>query len=342
MVAISDSGFVYGEEYIHNSRGMRLFTCHWFPVGRDIKALIFLCHGYAMECSVYTRETGVRLARAGYAVYGIDYEGHGKSEGLRCYISNFDDLVTDCEAFFKKITEQDEYFGKPRFLYGESMGGAVAILVSERDPSFWSGLVLVAPMCKISEKMKPPAFLTSLLKKISHVIPTWKIVPTKDVIENAFKDPIKREEIRSNPFAYQGQPRLLTALEMLRASQQIEKNLKKISLPFLCLHGEADTVTEPEVSKALYTESISFDKSFKLYTGMWHGLTTGEPDQNVELVFGDITDWLDLRAEDSEVVTSPVLRSSSITPFNSKFSIQEGHLENRDQHNSEFLSQRAS
>ena len=29
------------------------------------------------------RGTGVRLAQDGYAVYGIDYEGHGKSEGLQ-------------------------------------------------------------------------------------------------------------------------------------------------------------------------------------------------------------------------------------------------------------------
>ncbi|KAL2623659.1 hypothetical protein R1flu_003864 [Riccia fluitans] len=77
MVAISECEIVYGEEYILNSRGMKLFTCHWLPVEKDIKGLIFLCHGYGMECSVYTRETGMRLARAGYAVYGIDYEGHG-------------------------------------------------------------------------------------------------------------------------------------------------------------------------------------------------------------------------------------------------------------------------
>ncbi|KAL3681833.1 hypothetical protein R1sor_024789 [Riccia sorocarpa] len=326
MVGILDDGYVYGEEYTHNSRGMRLFTCHWLPVKKDIKALIFLCHGYGMECSVYTQETGIRLARAGYAVYGIDYEGHGKSEGLQCYIPNFDHLVTDCETYFKSITEREEYLDKPRFLYGESMGGAVAILVSERDSSYWSGLVLVAPMCKISEKIKPPAFVTSVLKKMAHVVPTWKLVPSKDVIDNAFKDPIKREKIRSNPFAYQGQPRLQTALEMLRASQQIEKNLNQISLPFLCLHGEADTVTEPAVSKALYTESISFDKNLKLYTGMWHGLTTGEPDQNVELVFRDITDWLDERAQDLEVVTSPVLRSSSISPFELKFTSLEAQL----------------
>ncbi|KAL2620006.1 hypothetical protein R1flu_000211 [Riccia fluitans] len=338
-----DSGFVYGEDFISNSRGMKLFTCHWLPHEKDIKAVIFLCHGYAMECSVYTRETGKRLARAGYAVYGIDYEGHGKSQGRRCYLPSFDQLVTDCETYFRNMMERTEYIEKQRFLYGESMGGAVAILISERDPSFWSGLVLVAPMCKISEKMKPPPLVIAIFKQLCRVVPTWKIVPTKDVIDNAFKDPIKREEIRSNPLIYQDLPRLLTALQLLRASERVERDLNKFSLPFLCLHGEADTVTEPEVSKALYNQSISFDKSFKLYPGMWHGLTTGEPDENVELVFTDITDWLDKRARLAEIVTSPVLRSSSIAPFDSKFSVpQEIQNQSKSPQNSEFLSQLAS
>jgi len=48
-------------------------------------------------------DTGVRLAKAGYAVFGIDYEGHGKSDGIRCYIKSFEDIVNDCATFFKSV-----------------------------------------------------------------------------------------------------------------------------------------------------------------------------------------------------------------------------------------------
>ena len=48
-------------------------------------------------------DTGVRLAKARYAVFGIDYEGHGKSAGTRCYIKYFDDLVTDYATFFRIV-----------------------------------------------------------------------------------------------------------------------------------------------------------------------------------------------------------------------------------------------
>jgi len=33
---------------------------------------------------------------------------------------------------------------------------------------------------------------------VEDVIPKWKIVPTKDVINAAFKDPAKRERVRFN------------------------------------------------------------------------------------------------------------------------------------------------
>ncbi|XP_039030835.1 caffeoylshikimate esterase-like isoform X2 [Hibiscus syriacus] len=282
---MNNMAFEYQEEHVRNSRGTLLFTCRWLPFSSP-KALVFLCH----EC-------GSRLAAAGYAVFGIDYEGHGRSKGARCYIKKFENIVNDCSDFFKSICGQEEYRDKSRFLYGESMGGAVALLLHKKDPSFWHGAVLVAPMCKISEKVKPHPVVVNILTKMEEVIPKWKIVPTKDVIDSAFKDPIKRELIRNNKLIYQDKPRLKTALEMLRTSISLEDGLNEVALPFFVLHGEADIVTDPEISKALYDKASSRDKTIKLYPGMWHGLTSGEPDENIEIVFADITAWLDKRCD---------------------------------------------
>ncbi|KAB8099108.1 hypothetical protein EE612_028983 [Oryza sativa] len=303
----------YHEEFVTNPRGLRLFTCGWLPASSSPKALIFLCHGYGMEVSGFMKACGVELATAGYGVFGIDYEGHGKSMGARCYIQKFEHLVDDCDRFFKSICELGEYRDKSRFLYGESMGGAVALLLHRKDPTFWDGAVLVAPMCKISEKVKPHPLVVTLLTQVEEIIPKWKIVPTKDVIDSAFKDPIKREKIRKNKLIYQDKPRLKTALELLRTSISVEQSLSQVSMPFFILHGEADTVTDPEVSRALYERAASADKTIKLYPGMWHGLTAGEPDHNVHLVFSDIVAWLDRRShrQDRASMTPPAACTDS-------------------------------
>lgn len=39
--------------------------------------------------------------------------------------------------------------------------------------------------------------VVNILTKMEQVIPRWKIVPTKDVIDSGYKDPIKREAVRA-------------------------------------------------------------------------------------------------------------------------------------------------
>ncbi|KAJ9684104.1 hypothetical protein PVL29_016547 [Vitis rotundifolia] len=286
----------YEEEFILNSRGLKLFTCRWFPANQDPKALIFILHGYAMECSIFMNDTGTRLAKAGYAVYGIDFEGHGKSSGLGGLISCFDDVVSDCSNYFSTICEHKDNIGKMRYLYGESMGGAIALNLDRQTPDYWDGAVLVAPMCKIADDMRPNPVVITVLTMLCKVIPTWKMIPVEDVVEMAFKEPEKRAEIRSNPYCYKGRIRLKTGQELLRVSLDLEKNLHKIQMPFLVVHGGDDKVTDPSTSKQLHETAASSDKTFKLYPGMWHGLTSGEPLENIDTVFSDIINWLDARS----------------------------------------------
>uniref|UniRef100_A0A1J3GMP6 Caffeoylshikimate esterase n=1 Tax=Noccaea caerulescens TaxID=107243 RepID=A0A1J3GMP6_NOCCA len=290
---------MYEEDFVLNSRGMKLFTCVWKPVKQEPKALLFLCHGYAMESSITMNSTATRLAKAGFAVCGMDYEGHGKSEGLSGYISNFDDLVDDVSTHYSTICEKEENKGKMRFLLGESMGGAVVLLLARKKPDYWDGAVLVAPMCKLAEEVKPHPVVTSILTKLIWFIPTWKIVPGNDIIDIAIKEPHIRNQVRENKYCYKGRPRLKTAYELLMVSLDLEKNLQQVSIPFIVLHGEDDKVTDKSISKMLYELALSSDKTFKLYPNMWHALLYGETPENIEIVFGDIINWLEDRALDA-------------------------------------------
>lgn len=84
----------------------------------------------------------------------------------------------------------------------------------------------------------------------------------------------------------------------------------QVTFPFFVLHGEADTVTDPDVSRALYERASSEDKTMKLYPGMWHGLTSGEPDRNIDVVFTDIVTWLnDRTGRLAELRRSSVVKS---------------------------------
>lgn len=48
------------------------------------------------------------------------------------------------------VSERRENKTLMRYLLGESMGGAVALHLHRKEPTFWDGAVLVAPMCKVT------------------------------------------------------------------------------------------------------------------------------------------------------------------------------------------------
>ncbi|XP_024537665.1 caffeoylshikimate esterase [Selaginella moellendorffii] len=296
-IAGPSTGVVATEEFKVNSRGVELFTKSWLPESGQPKGLIFYCHGYGDTISFFFEGIARRLARAQYAVFGMDYEGFGLSSGLHGYIESFDVLVDDVIEHYSSIRERKEFTGLPCFLFGESMGGAIAIKAHLKQPKVWDGAVLVAPMCKIADDMYPPWILVQILKALVPVFPKSKLLPTRDLAAYAFKDPEKRKKAYHNVVGYVDRPRLRTAWELLVTTQEIESSMRQVSLPLLILHGGADKVTDPSVSKALYDNASSTDKRLYLYEGVYHGILEGEPDDTIDRVLADICSWLDLHSK---------------------------------------------
>ncbi|CAK9326328.1 unnamed protein product [Citrullus colocynthis] len=290
-------GLKMEETYEVNSRGLSIFSKSWIPETDRPKAMVCYCHGYGDTCTFFFEGIARKLALSGYGVFSMDYPGFGLSEGLHGFIPSFDRIVDDVIEHYSKVKENPAFSALPSFLFGQSLGGAVALKVHLKQPRSWSGAVLVAPMCKIADDMVPPWAVAQVLIGVSKFLPKYKLVPQKDLAEVAFRDLKYRELTAYNVIAYKHKPRLQTAVEMLKTTQEIERRLKEISLPLLILHGEADTVTDPSVSKLLYEKASSSDKKIKLYKDAYHSLLEGEPDEVILEVFDDIISWLDERCK---------------------------------------------
>ncbi|KAJ0232601.1 Alpha/beta-Hydrolases superfamily protein [Hirschfeldia incana] len=272
----SGDGIKTNESYEVNSRGVEIFSKSWLPEASKPRALVCFCHGYGDTCTFFFEGIARRLALSGYGVFAMDYPGFGLSEGLHGYIPSFDLLVKDVIEHYSNIKENPEFSSLPSFLFGQSMGGAVSLKIHFKQPDAWTGAVLVAPMCKIADDMVPPPVLKQILIGLANVLPKHKLVPQKDLAEAAFRDVRKRNMTQYNVICYHGKPRLRSAVEMLRTTQEIEQQLEKVSLPILILHGEADTVTDPSVSRELYQKARSSDKKIVLYKDAYHSLLEGE------------------------------------------------------------------
>ncbi|CAN7041451.1 hypothetical protein BRARA_B02163 [Brassica rapa] len=284
------------EWYERNSKGEEIFCKCWLPeAGVKIKAAVCFCHGYGSTCTFLFDGIAKQIAGSGYGVYAIDHPGFGLSDGLHGHIPSFDDLADNAIQQFTKMKGRPELRNVPRFLFGQSMGGAIALKVHLKEPQAWDGLILVAPMCKISEDVKPPMLVLNALILMSTLFPKAKLFPKKDMSELFFRDPSKRKLADYDVICYDDQTRLKTAVELLNATRDIEMQVDKVSLPLLILHGAADRVTDPNVSKFLHEQAISEDKTLKLYPGGYHCILEGDTDENIFTVINDIVAWLDAR-----------------------------------------------
>ncbi|KAH7545950.1 caffeoylshikimate esterase [Ziziphus jujuba] len=279
-------------------RGLKLFTRLWLPLSSTStppRGLIFMVHGYGNDISWTFQATAIFLAQKGFACFALDLEGHGRSDGLRAFVPCVDLVVQDCLSFFNSIKQDPQFHGLPSFLYGESMGGAICLLIHFSDPDGFKGAILVAPMCKISDNVKPKWPIPQILTQVARFFPTLAIVPTPDLMYKSVKVNEKKIIADKNPMRYRGKPRLGTVVELLRVTEYLSRRISDVKLPFIVVHGSADVVTDPNVSRALYEEAKSQDKTIKIYDGMMHSLLFGETDENVEIVRADIVSWLNDR-----------------------------------------------
>lgn len=65
------------------------------------------------------------------------------------------------------------HVGLPVFLYGESMGGLLALLYALQEPALpsLSGLILGGVVIKVAPSVLPPTFVVSVLRVLSKLFP---------------------------------------------------------------------------------------------------------------------------------------------------------------------------
>lgn len=149
------------KSYFHTPNG-KLFTQSFLPLDLPIKGTVFMTHGYGSDSGWLFQKICINFATWGYAVFAADLLGHGRSDGLHGYLGDMDKVAATSLSFFLSVRKSDPYKHLPAFLFGESLGGAVTMLMYfQSDPDTWNGLIFSAPLFVIPEPMKPSKVRTS-------------------------------------------------------------------------------------------------------------------------------------------------------------------------------------
>ncbi|XP_061956014.1 uncharacterized protein LOC133677894 isoform X2 [Populus nigra] len=265
-----------------------LFTQSWTPVSAKIRGLVVLMHGLNEHSGRYN-DFAKELNANGFKVYGMDWIGHGGSDGLHGYVHSLDYAVDDLKSFLDKILTENPGF--PCFCFGHSTGAAI-VLKAMMDPKVEarvSGVVLTSPAVGIQPSHPLVVILAPVM---SFLLPTFQLNSANKNGMPVSRDPDALVAKYSDPLVYTGSVRVRTGYEILRTTVYLQQNLKTLRVPFLVLHGAADTVTDPAASQKLYEEASSTDKTIQLLEGFLHDLLI-EPER--EEIMKDIIDWFNCR-----------------------------------------------
>lgn len=107
------------ESYWVNHRGMCLFTTTMLPKNKTVQSVLCYCHALMEHTLRSTDWKPEELAQHGIACVSIQYEGHGRSDGLLNFIPNWSDVVEDVASFCHQMAERKRFQGKPVFLVGK-------------------------------------------------------------------------------------------------------------------------------------------------------------------------------------------------------------------------------
>jgi alpha-beta hydrolase superfamily lysophospholipase len=270
------------EGFFKAVRGANIYYQSWLPEVEP-KAALLIVHGLAEHSGRYGNVVN-HFVPLGYAIYGIDHLGHGKSDGKRVYVKRFDDYKNTLKVYFDKIREWQP--SKPIFLVGHSMGGLIGAVYLLDHQAELAGAVLSGPAVKIPKHVTP--FILLMGKMLSALTPKFGLLALD--ADGVSRDPSVVQAYVSDPLVYRGKATARLAAEMLKAMQTISGQAAKINLPILIVQGSADRLVNPGGAQMLYDAVSSVDKEIRIYDGFYHEVLN-EPEH--DRVLRDIEIWLE-------------------------------------------------
>jgi len=231
--------------------------------------IVVIVHGYAEHSARYTHVAEV-LTAAGSTVYAEDHLGHGRSEGERALITDFEHIVDDLAAL--AAIAAAEHPGLPVLFIGHSMGGLLASRYAQRHPERVAGLVLMGAV------IGDWAWAREAL-----VQPAMPDPPTD--WSGMSRDPATVRDYGTDPLVYRGRYRRPLLEAEVVALDRFNAALDRLTMPVLFLHGGADPFVYYRTSLETVCRFPTADLAIRVFPGARHELVN---ETNRAEVIGEI------------------------------------------------------
>jgi alpha-beta hydrolase superfamily lysophospholipase len=258
-----------GRCFISKSSGLQLAFREWRARTRSPACAVVVLHGIGEHIARYDHIARFLNERCDADVFGYDHQGHGLSEGVRCHLVKFEDLVEDAVGFLEMLQRSGRIAeGTPVFVMGHSMGGLVATHLSRRiclgavadvavegaARNRFLGLVLSSPFLRLDPDADTPV-VRGAAAIISSIMPRLPIATLP--LSTLAVDTSIRAQYEADPLVYHSALRARIASEATRGTDDIMANVSTFELPSVYLvFGCRDKLVNPEGSREFASKAV--------------------------------------------------------------------------------------
>jgi len=268
--------------------GVELYWQGWLPSLESSagppRGVLLICHGMGEHSGRYATVVDA-LVPDGWAVYGLDHRGHGRSGGVRVHLRHYADFLADLDTFRRMVATRNET--RP-FLLGHSMGGQIALAYALDHQDDLAGLVLSAPALQAPPV---PRAVRAVATALARVTPRLRRAVVD--IATISRDEAVVTDYRTDALVHQGHPTIALSLALAEQMTLLPARVRDLRLPLLVQHGTDDRICPPDGSRALAESVGTDDLTVRWYDGLWHEIYH-EPER--ERPLGDLREWLDRHA----------------------------------------------
>lgn len=214
-----------------NKKGERLHAW-WLPAEEPGDRYLVYLHGSALNIGANITHAR-RFCQMGFSVLLVSYRGYGKSDGK---FPSEAQVYSDAQAAWTFLVEQKGADPAAVFIYGHSLGGAVAIQLALDNPGA-GGLMVEATFTSIAD--------------LARRIPKYRFFPIALIVHQRF-DSIKKVGLLQVPVLYiHGTDDRLVPNEMSRQLHKSTTSPKQIILIPGGGHNNSVSVGGDEYLKAV-------------------------------------------------------------------------------------------
>ena len=262
---------------------LELYCQSWRPEDAP-RAVLAIIHGFGEHSGRYPKVVSQFLTQ-GYAIYGFDLRGHGRSPGQRGHINSWDEYREDVKAFLQLISKKEPT--RPVFLWSHSMGALIALDYLLHDDLVWlrGAIISGAPFDPVGVA-KP--FLVLIARVLSRVWPRFSLPLGLDP-KALSRNPEVVRAYETDPLVH-GKTTVRWGTEILQTIERVKARAAEVRIPLILIHGGADSLNSPNGTRSFFEKITLADKELKIYAGNYHEVHN---DLDQTQVIKDVAQWLE-------------------------------------------------